>query len=92
MSILTEMTDEMCRVYGSGWGGFRPDDGTKASIVLGSYEGKPAIVVIGCVDGVWGAEATDERGDLLMAVYEMSENEALKKVVEIGLIDEPANN
>ena len=53
MSILTEMTDEMCRVYGSGWGGFRPDDGTRASIVLGSYEGKPAIVVIGCVDGVW---------------------------------------
>ena len=39
-----------------------------------------------------GAEATDERGNLLMAVYEMSEDEALKKAVEIGLIDEPANN
>ena len=66
---MTPMTDGMVAAYGAGWGGLPIDEGTTAYIAQGDNDGEPCVVVLACVDGQWGAEATDEEGYFIDGFY-----------------------
>ena len=76
---FTPMTDNMRAAHGAGWGGFLIDENTTAYI--GLY-GPHHYVVLGCVDGQWGAEMCDEGGFLVNAGYGDTMQEAIDELNE----------
>lgn len=72
------MTEGMERLHGSGWGGYYKDEGTTSYIAQAECDNEPCYVVLGCLDGQWGAEACDpETGSLLAAGYGDTPQDAL---------------
>ena len=74
---MTLMTEGVLAAYGAGWGGFHIDKGTTAYIAIGMIDDEPCVVVLGCLDGQWGAEATDEDGQFLAGGYGDTPQDAL---------------
>lgn len=71
------MTAEMEREHGVGHGGYYKDEGTVSYIAQAEHDGMPCYVVLGCLDGMWCAEACDELGDLIDGGYGDTPQDAL---------------
>lgn len=72
------MTEAMERLHGEGWGGYFKDEGTTSYITQAfSEDDRQCYVVLGCLDGQWGAEACEPDGSLIGAGYGDTPQEAL---------------
>lgn len=79
LNDFVPMTDDMKAAHGAGWGGFFVDEGTTAYIGLCKTH---HYVVVGCVDGQWGAEMCSEDKHLVNAGYGDTPQDALGELSE----------
>lgn len=79
LNDFVPMMDNMKAAHGAGWGGFFVDEGTTAYIGL---HGSNHYVVLGCLDGQWGAEMCSEDKYLVNAGYGDTMQEAIDELNE----------